>query len=191
MTPIAAVAGGGGIPAGAAGTPVVINLNKGQHAQITQATELTGSAITSTKPVGLMAGQTCMNMPGTTQFCDHGEQTIPPVKALGRRYVAAFNRRHGRAGTLWEGRYRATVAQPQRHFIALLTLLEWQPQRLGLCVSALEWPWSSAAHHLGRRRDPLVTDHPLFWATGNTPFANYAPFGRSGRYIYARASYGF
>jgi putative transposase len=92
------------------------------------------------------------------------------MQALGRRYVAAFNRRHGRSGTLWEGRYRATVAQPQRHFIPLLTLLEWQPQRLGLAASALEWPWSSAAHHLGRRRDPLVTDHPLFWATGNTPF---------------------
>ena len=92
------------------------------------------------------------------------------MQALWRRYVAAFNRRHGRSGTLWEGRYRATVAQPQRHFIALLTLVEWQPQRRGLCASALEWPWSSAAHHLGRRRDPLVTDHPLFWATGNTPF---------------------
>jgi putative transposase len=92
------------------------------------------------------------------------------MQALGRRYVAAFNRRHGRTGTLWEGRYRATVVQPQRHFMALLTLVEWQPQRVGLAANALEWPWSSADHHLGRRRDPLVTDHPLFWATGNTPF---------------------
>ncbi|MBQ5950249.1 TonB-dependent siderophore receptor [Massilia sp. ST3] len=32
---------------------------------------------------------------------------------------------------------------------------------------------------------------PLLNTTGNTPFANYAPFGRSGRYIYARANYGF
>jgi iron complex outermembrane receptor protein len=28
-------------------------------------------------------------------------------------------------------------------------------------------------------------------ATGNTPFSNYAPFGRSGRYVYGRVSYGF
>lgn len=27
--------------------------------------------------------------------------------------------------------------------------------------------------------------------TGNTPFSNYAPFGRSGRFAYARASFGF
>ncbi len=28
-------------------------------------------------------------------------------------------------------------------------------------------------------------------ATGNTPFSNYAPFGRSGRYVYARVTFGF
>jgi iron complex outermembrane receptor protein len=27
--------------------------------------------------------------------------------------------------------------------------------------------------------------------TGNTPFPNYAPYGRSGRFVYARASYSF
>ncbi len=27
--------------------------------------------------------------------------------------------------------------------------------------------------------------------TGNTPFSNYAPFGRSGRYLYGRVSIGF
>ena len=27
------------------------------------------------------------------------------MQALGRRYVAAFNRRHGRSGTLWTGRF--------------------------------------------------------------------------------------
>jgi iron complex outermembrane receptor protein len=28
-------------------------------------------------------------------------------------------------------------------------------------------------------------------ATGNTPFSNYAPFGRSGRFIYGRVSVSF
>ena len=32
---------------------------------------------------------------------------------------------------------------------------------------------------------------PALNTTGNTPFSNYAPFGRSGRFIYARASYSF
>ncbi len=27
--------------------------------------------------------------------------------------------------------------------------------------------------------------------TGNTPYSNYSPFGRSGRFVYARVSYEF
>jgi len=92
LLPNAAVTGGTGIPGGAAGSPITINLNKGQHAQITQPSELTGSAITSTKPIGFMAGQTCMRMPSETFYCDHGEQMVPPVKALGSRYVGVMYR---------------------------------------------------------------------------------------------------
>jgi iron complex outermembrane receptor protein len=35
------------------------------------------------------------------------------------------------------------------------------------------------------------TQPPALNTTGNTPFANYAPFGRAGRFIYARMNYGF
>ena len=41
------------------------------------------------------------------------------MQALGRRYVAAFNRRHGRSGTLWDGRFRAGVVQPGRAHAAV------------------------------------------------------------------------
>jgi len=32
---------------------------------------------------------------------------------------------------------------------------------------------------------------PALNTTGNTPFSNYSPFGRSGRFVYMRANYGF
>ncbi|QNA87301.1 TonB-dependent receptor [Massilia sp. Dwa41.01b] len=32
---------------------------------------------------------------------------------------------------------------------------------------------------------------PALNPSGNTPFSNYSPFGRSGRFVYARANYGF
>jgi len=35
------------------------------------------------------------------------------------------------------------------------------------------------------------TQPPAINTTGNTPFSNYAPYGRGGRYIYARMNYGF
>jgi hypothetical protein len=103
LTPNAAVLGGTGVPAGAAGTPINISLNKGQYVQITQQAELTGSVVTATKPVGFMAGHVCMNMPVGTPFCDHGEQMIPPVRALGSRYVGVMYRPRtaGETSTFW------------------------------------------------------------------------------------------
>ena len=92
IMPVAPVVGGGGVPAVAAGQPLSLRLQKGQHAQISQDTELTGSIITADRPIGLMAGQTCMKMPIDKDFCDHGEQMIPPTRALGHRYVGVMYR---------------------------------------------------------------------------------------------------
>src|SRR5678815_4899747 len=34
------------------------------------------------------------------------------MQELGRRYVSAYNARHARSGTLWDGRFRAAVIEP-------------------------------------------------------------------------------
>ncbi len=92
------------------------------------------------------------------------------MQTLGRRYVASFNRRHARSGTLWEGRFRTMLAEDAPYFEMLLRYVELQPVRAGLCESAVDYRWSSAAHHLGQRRDSLISEHPCYWAMGNTPF---------------------
>jgi putative transposase len=100
------------------------------------------------------------------------------MQALGRRYVAGYNRRHGRSGTLWESRFRATVLEPSAWGLAAMQYVELEPVRHGLCATAEAWRWSSAAHHLGQRRDPLLTDHAVYWQLGNTPFEREAAYRR-------------
>ena len=92
------------------------------------------------------------------------------MQSLGRRYVAAYNRRHGRSGTLWEGRFRAGLIDAASHGADAWVHIECLPVRAGLAAAAADWPWSSAAHYLGRRRDPLLVEHRSYWALGNTPF---------------------
>lgn len=92
------------------------------------------------------------------------------TQALGRRYVPAFNRRHGRSGTLWEGRFRSCVIDSPAWLLPATVHLESQPVADGLVAAATEWRWSSAMHHVGALRDPLVTEHPEYWRLGNTPF---------------------
>lgn len=92
------------------------------------------------------------------------------MQAIGRRYGAAYNRRHGQRGTLWDGRFRSAIVEAQTLLIDATLHVETLPVRAGLAAMPADWVWSSAAHHIGRRRDPLVTEHPRYWSIGNTPF---------------------
>lgn len=87
------------------------------------------------------------------------------MQAIGRRYVAAYNRRHGRSGTLWDGRFRAGPVEPGE---PLLAAMAWVEQ--GEDASDA----TSAPHHLGASRNTLITDPPAYWRLGNTPFEREA-----------------
>lgn len=102
----------------------------------------------------------------------HSDQGLPKMmQALGRRYVRHFNWRHGRTGTLWEGRYRSTLIQSERHLLACMVYMDLNPVRAGMVSDPAEHPWSSHHHHIGARVDKLITPHALYWQLGNTPFA--------------------
>jgi putative transposase len=105
------------------------------------------------------------------------------MQSVGRRYVRYFNEQQGRTGTLWEGRYKSTLIQAERHLLACMLYIDLNPVRAGLVHDPADYPWSSHNHYVGRRTDRLVTPHPLYWELGNTPFARdaaYAELVRSG-----------
>jgi hypothetical protein len=95
LDPTVAVEGAGPVPATAAGSPVTYSLNQGQYVQITQRAELTGSTVHADKPVAVIGGSTIMDIPVTTVRADHGEQMLPPLRALGSEYVAVRYRNRG------------------------------------------------------------------------------------------------
>jgi putative transposase len=92
------------------------------------------------------------------------------MQALGRCYGAAFNRRHGRSGTLWEGRFRAAAVQDGHPARNSLLWIDSLPAHRGQAASPQAGRWSSAPHRLGLRREALLTDPPEYWQLGNTPF---------------------
>lgn len=98
------------------------------------------------------------------------------MQALARRYAVWFNRRHGRTGTLWEGRFRASVIESERYLLACARYIEMNPVRAGLVPDPQQYRWSSHAHHVGVRPQSLIDEHPLIWALGNTPFERQAAY---------------
>jgi hypothetical protein len=89
IVPTAAIAGGPGVSAAAAGQATSVTLNRGQVLQYAQAAELSGSVIEADKPVGTWGGTSCMNIPVTNGACDSGQQQLAPTSALGHEFVAA------------------------------------------------------------------------------------------------------
>ena len=100
------------------------------------------------------------------------------MQAVARRYVRPFNRRHGRSGALWEGRFRSTVVDPASFLLVCMRLVEQAPVRKGGVGQAGDWGWSSAAHHAGRKTDSIIVEHAAYWQLGNTPFERQALYVR-------------
>jgi putative transposase len=90
--------------------------------------------------------------------------------------VPYFNSKYRRIGTLWQGRYKATVIEAEQYFLLCSRYIELNPVLVGAAAAPGDYPWSSFAHHAGVKPDPLVTDHPIYWALGNTPFEREAAY---------------
>ncbi|MES3022970.1 MAG: transposase [Pseudomonadota bacterium] len=98
------------------------------------------------------------------------------MQRVGRYYVPWFNHKYGRTGSLFQGRFKTSLVDAERYFMVCSRYIELNPVRARLVADPRDYPWSSYRHHAGVQPDPLVTDHALFWALGNTPFQREAAY---------------
>jgi len=86
---------------------------------------------------------------------------------LGRDYVRQFNRRHGRTGTLWEGRFKSSLVDTDKYLLACYRYIELNPIRARMVEEPADYPWSSYhANALGESSD-LIVPHDLWLSLGN------------------------
>jgi putative transposase len=98
------------------------------------------------------------------------------MQRVGRYYVPWFNAKYGRSGSLFQGRFKTSVIDAPSYFMQCSQYIESAPVRAQLAGDALAYPWSSYPHHAGVRPDPVIVDHALYWALGNTPFQREAAY---------------
>jgi len=84
------------------------------------------------------------------------------MQYVGRYYVQYFNRRYDRTGTLWEGRYRATLLDPGSYLLLCSRYVELNPVRAGIVDNPEGYDWSSYGFNATGREDALVTPHPEY-----------------------------
>jgi putative transposase len=97
-----------------------------------------------------------------------GNRTGPSVlmRRLGQHYVQYFNRRHGRSGTLWEGRFRSCLVDSERYLLVCQRYIELNPVRARMVGTPDAYTWSSYRANALGADDPLVTPHLVYVGLG-------------------------
>lgn len=90
------------------------------------------------------------------------------MQSVGRRYVRYFNVMQRRSGTLWEGRYKATLIDSESYLLTCMRYIELNPVRAGMVARPEDYPWSSYRAHAEGMPSPLLADHPLYLGLGKT-----------------------
>ena len=96
------------------------------------------------------------------------------MSRLGQRYVPSFNRKHGRTGTLWEGRFKSCLVDSECYLLAVQRYIELNPVRAAMVTSPEHYRWSSVHASLATSHDPLITAHTVYLATGPDPLQRAA-----------------
>lgn len=98
------------------------------------------------------------------------------MKALGQRYTQYMNRRYGRTGTLWEGRFRSCLVEGERYLLTCQRYIELNPVRAGMVPTPGKYQWSSYRANAEGSKDILITHHETYLRLGADPLARRAAY---------------
>jgi len=65
------------------------------------------------------------------------------MRQVGAVYTQAYNRRHGKSGHLFQGRYKAILVEKESRLLEVIRYVVLNPVRAGAVSTPEDWPWSS------------------------------------------------
>jgi putative transposase len=90
------------------------------------------------------------------------------MQTLGRYYVQYYNYSYERTGTLWEGRYKATLIDSESYLFTCMRYIELNPVRANMVAQPSDYPWSSYHYNALGQPNTLITPHLEYQRLGNT-----------------------
>jgi hypothetical protein len=77
-----------------------------------------------------------------------------PYRGIASVYTQASNRRHGRNGRLFQGRFKDIVVDRDAYLLELTRDVVLNPVRAGMVEAPQQWPWSSYGAMMGTAPAP-------------------------------------
>ncbi len=99
----------------------------------------------------------------------YASQTISRVmQYIGRHYVPFINHKYGTSGTIWDGRFKASLVDNEQYLLSCMRYIELNPVRANMVQVPAAYPWSSYRANAQGEMDSRITPHPLYMRLGDT-----------------------
>ena len=98
------------------------------------------------------------------------------MQMVGRYYVQYFNFRYLRSGTLFEGRYRATLIDTQDYLLTCMRYIEMNPVRANMVENPAAYEWSSYRFNAIGEPNDLLTPHNEYLCLGKNETERWAAY---------------
>ena len=90
------------------------------------------------------------------------------MKILAARQTRYTNKLEDRSGTLWEGRFKASLIDSDSYLLACYRYVDLNPVRAKIVDTPFEYRWSSFGAHMGSAHTGWLDDAPSFLALART-----------------------
>lgn len=111
------------------------------------------------------------------------ESSVSPfMQYVGRRYVPYVNHKYGKSGSIWEGRFKASLVQAEDYLLTTMRYIELNPVRAGMVELPGHYRWSSFVHNSGIQRIGFLKPHSLYLALGENPAERVVAYKELFRY---------
>lgn len=90
------------------------------------------------------------------------------MQHVGRHYVPFINHKYGKSGSIWEGRYKASLIDSEAYLLSCMRYIELNPVRAQMVAHPAEYRWSSYRSNAEGIADNLISVHPLYDALANS-----------------------
>ena len=88
-------------------------------------------------------------------------------QSLGRCYAQYYNHIHKRTGTLFEGRYRASLVETETYLLDCYRYIELNPVRSDIVKHPSNYLWSSYHQNALGTHDKIITPHKKYLSLAN------------------------
>ncbi|MCZ2475169.1 hypothetical protein [Aquirufa ecclesiirivi] len=95
------------------------------------------------------------------------------LKKFFQSYTMAFNKQHGRVGTLFQTPFKRVLVEKSEDLTTLISYIHINPQKHGLISDFRQWEWSSYSQVIQFKKSFVEKEFVLEWFGGKKQFIDF------------------